>query len=351
MQTGDQHPDTDQQMLAQLRQQLEELQSQNEQLRQQLSRQPHDNQSYQRSMQSLEQVDEIIQQSVDLEQLMEEFLQATLKIFGTDRAWLLYPCDPTAASWQVLMECTTSEYPGAFALKTDLPMNAESRGVFQCALESRGPVVYDLQGPNPLPEKSAEQFSIQSQITLAIYPRTGKPWLFGMHQCSHPRVWTAGECRLFEQLGRRLPEGFDTFLTIRRLEESEWKYRSLVANLPGVVYRCQNDEQFTMTYLSETIEELSGYPAADFINNRHRSFASIIHPDDRQRVAEEVQRALEQKNFYEFEYRLQTRKGEARWVYERGQAIYPEAGNLKYRDGLIIDMTSSKAAKHFPTDP
>lgn len=328
------------------RQELALLRRQNRQLEQRLNQLPAENEACQRSLQSLERVDEIIHQSTDLENLMEDLLQAALKIFGSDRAWLVYPCDPSAESWQVLMECTTENHPGAMTLNTDLPMTAEAQAVFQQALDRQGPVCYDPKSPRPLPGESSQQFSIRSQITLAIYPRTGKPWLFGMHQCSHPRVWTAAECRLFEQIGRRLPDGFSGFLTTRHLEESEQKYRSLVANLPGVVYRCQYNERWTMTYISEAIEQLCGYPATDFINNHARSFEDIIHPADRQRVADRVREAANQQTPFEVECRLQTRAGKTIWVHKRGQAVINQAGEVQYLDGVILDMTAHKEAEN-----
>lgn len=334
---------TEQQELELLRQQVAELRKENHRLEQQL--QSLDSSSYQHSMQSLEQVDEIIHQSTDLESLMEDFLDATLKIFGTDRAWLLYPCDPTASSWQVLMERTTAAYPGALALKADLPMTNEARDVFQRGLDSRQPVCYDQESSNPLPEDSAKQFSFQAQLTLAIYPHSGKPWLFGMHQCSEPRVWTASECKLFEQVGRRLPDGFSSFLTTRQLQESEQKYRSLVANLPGIIYRSQNSEQRIISYISETIKKLSGYPATDFVNNHVRTFASIIHPEDRQSVDEVIQQAIEEKKSFEHEYRLQSQAGKTLWVQDHGLAIYDQDGGFQCLDGLIIDITAKKSAE------
>jgi PAS domain-containing protein len=53
--------------------------------------------------------------------------------------------------------------------------------------------------------------------------------------------------------------------------------------MPGIPFRCLPDRQWTMTFISPGIEELSGYPAGDFINNRKRSIVELIHPDDRDR--------------------------------------------------------------------
>ena len=65
------------------------------------------------------------------------------------------------------------------------------------------------------------------------------------------------------------------------LEYTEQRFRSLVANIPGAVYRCACDADWTMQFLSEAIVNISGYPASDFIDNLVRSYASVIHPEDR----------------------------------------------------------------------
>jgi PAS domain-containing protein len=64
------------------------------------------------------------------------------------------------------------------------------------------------------------------------------------------------------------------------LSRSEENFRTLVGNIPGIIYRCQNDKDYTMEFISEGIEEISGFPSDDFIGNRVRTYASIIHPED-----------------------------------------------------------------------
>jgi signal transduction histidine kinase len=60
-------------------------------------------------------------------------------------------------------------------------------------------------------------------ITMALYPKMDKPYLFGLHQCSHRRVWTPPEERLFQEIGRRLADALDTLLMFRDLREGERK--------------------------------------------------------------------------------------------------------------------------------
>ena len=65
--------------------------------------------------------------------MMSDVLDAVLSIFECDRAWLVYPCDPEAVSWRAVMEHTRTDFPGAFALGVDLPMDLEVSEVFKAA--------------------------------------------------------------------------------------------------------------------------------------------------------------------------------------------------------------------------
>jgi PAS domain S-box-containing protein len=186
-------------------------------------------------LENIDRIDRAIQQSSDLEQMMANALETILDIFQCDRAWLLYPCDLDAPSWQVPMECTRAEYPGALALGEDVPMSPDVAELFQMALDSARPLCYDPQTGRPLPEP-AVRFSVQSQMITAVYPKADKPWLLGIHQCSRARVWTENEQKLFEEIGYRITDALSSLLFLRDLQESEARYRLLFENAPaGIV--------------------------------------------------------------------------------------------------------------------
>ncbi len=129
------------------------------------------------------------------------------------------------------------------------------------------------------------------------------------------------------------------------LRESEERYRTLVNNLPGLAYRCLNDEEWTMLFFSEGAERITGYQAADFIANAVRSYAGIIYPDDRARVQREVQAGVRAHRPFETEYRLTRADGNIIWVYEKGQGIFDDKGELLWLDGVIIDITEQRLAQ------
>ena len=143
-----------------------------------------------------------------------------------------------------------------------------------------------------------------------------------------------------EVLAARVAAG----LRAARLRANEALLHSLVANIPGAVYRCACDEHWTMEWLSDEIEKISGYPASDFINSAVRTFASVIDPDDREQVERSVMDAVDAGRPFELEYRIRRRDGGVRWVLERGQA--QEAGDgRRWLDGAIFDITVRRAAE------
>ncbi len=127
--------------------------------------------------------------------------------------------------------------------------------------------------------------------------------------------------------------------------EREERYRTLIENIPGAVYRCAADETWTMQFLSDDIEEITGYPAAEFLGNAVRSYASVIHPDDREAVERAVADAIAADRHFVIDYRIVTARGDTRWVYEQGQPVRGGKGELLWLDGVIIDITERKVVE------
>ena len=133
-------------------------------------------------------------------------------------------------------------------------------------------------------------------------------------------------------------------LRAARLRANEALLRSMVDNIPGALYRGACDRDWTMHWLSDEVETITGYPASDFIDNSVRTFASVIHPDDRDYVERSVAEAVDARRPYNLEYRILRRDGDVRWVLERGQA--QDAGDGRRRlHGAIFDVTVRRAAE------
>src|SRR3954465_8073149 len=120
--------------------------------------------------------------------------------------------------------------------------------------------------------------------------------------------------------------------------------RSLLRNVPGAVYRCDIDEAFTMRLLGDEMERMTGYPARDFIANAHRTFESVIHPDDRAGVHRDVHEAISADAPYALEYRIVTAAGEGRRVPDRAPRACDATGR-GCLDGIIFDITRRRLAE------
>ncbi len=123
------------------------------------------------------------------------------------------------------------------------------------------------------------------------------------------------------------------------LQESERRLSTLFANLLGMAYRCRNDRDWTMEFLSDGALALTGYTPADLVESRRVVYGSLIHPDDRDRVWEEVQAALAEPRPFQLFFRLITRDGEEKWVWEQGRGVFDTHGELVALEGYITDIT------------
>lgn len=128
------------------------------------------------------------------------------------------------------------------------------------------------------------------------------------------------------------------------LKASEKSLNNLITNLPGFIYRCANDEKWTMEYYSRGITDLTGYDFDDFIDNNKISYNSIIHNEDQQFVWELIQKALEDNVPFELEYRIITKAGKIKYVWERGRGVYSNDGRLLYLEGFITDVSERRLA-------
>jgi len=128
------------------------------------------------------------------------------------------------------------------------------------------------------------------------------------------------------------------------LRASEAQLWALIENVPGAIYRCAHDRDWTMELISREIEQIAGYPSTDFIRNACRSFASVIHPEDCEAVERTVEDAVARGRPFAMEYRIRRGDGTERWVLERGQLVRGNDGR-SWLDGVIFDVTERRAAE------
>ena len=181
-------------------------------------------------IEKMERVDEIIRKSSDFNQMLSDVLDVVLDIFDCDRAWLLFPCDPETETWSVPMERTKPEYPGVLASGEDAPTSPKIAAAFREVLDENDVVTIDYRDSSKVTELS-KKFSMCSEMHMAVHPQTGKPWMFGIHQCSRYRDWTEDEQGLLKEIGRRLGDGLSVMLSFKELQAREEKERDFQGKL------------------------------------------------------------------------------------------------------------------------
>jgi diguanylate cyclase (GGDEF)-like protein/PAS domain S-box-containing protein len=131
-------------------------------------------------------------------------------------------------------------------------------------------------------------------------------------------------------------DGQDAHETARML-------RTLIANIDGMVYRCHNDSQWTMEFVSDGCLAVTGYNPEDLLFNSTISYEQLTHPEDRLRVRGSINAALTQRRRFDVEYRILNRSGAERWVWERGTGLYSADGRVLAVEGIVQDISTRES--------
>lgn len=147
------------------------------------------------------------------------------------------------------------------------------------------------------------------------------------------------------QLIQAIASQLGIFLSLKQTESAlkrheAWLHR-LINAMPGIVFTSQGASDWRMRYLSEGCQQLTGYSPADFTEGALR-YNDIIHPDDLPHVIKTIHTAMAAGHAYMVEYRLITRSGEEKWVWEKGQGIYNDAGTPQGLEGFVTDISVLK---------
>jgi PAS domain S-box-containing protein len=292
-------------------------------------------------LESLDRVNRAIQGTNDLEQMMGAVLDAVLSIFACDRAWLVYPCDPGAATWTAPMERTRPEYPGALALGREVPMDPEVADVARLLLAAGHPVQFGPDREHPVPA-AARAFGVLSFVATALHPKVDRPYMFGLHQCSHPRVWTPQEERLFQEIGRRLADALSNLLLVGNLRESERRLEE-AERIAHVGYWERDFDGQRIIWSDETYRIFGLPPRAGTLTVSQ--VQERVHQEDWPVVAERVAEALSGGRRYDVEYRVIRPDGEVRVAHSHGDVVRDESGRPQRIFGTVQDITERKATE------
>ncbi|MBE9115217.1 EAL domain-containing protein [Lusitaniella coriacea LEGE 07157] len=129
------------------------------------------------------------------------------------------------------------------------------------------------------------------------------------------------------------------------LQESQRALFTLIRHLPGTIYHYRKEPDWILEFASEGCETLTGYKRETLLGNCSFLWQRVIHPADFPNVRDTINQKLEQQETYRVEYRIRTKSGAEKWVLDKGQGIFDEAGQIVGREGLMIDITERKQSE------
>lgn len=235
-------------------------------------------------------INNAISTATDIEEMMSNALQVILDLFNVERAWLLFPCDPNAKSWTVPMERTKPGFEGVYALGEEISMLPKDAGAFSKLQNSNEVFTYDY---TKSPKETSERFSVLSEMHMTLHPKTGKAWLFGVHQCINARVWTNEEKLVFKEIGNRLSDALNSFLYLSELRAREKKFKSISEISPLAIIVSSGIQQKT-DYVNPTFVQLFGYSKEEI--QSVSNWWPLAYPNEeyRKKISLEWERKVEQ---------------------------------------------------------
>ena len=293
-------------------------------------------------LESMDRVHRAIQGTDDVEQMMSDVLAAVLAIFDCDRALLAHPCDPETTSYRVPMGFTKPEYPCALDAGVEYPADEDAQDVFRVARASTTPVIFGRGTGAPIPARLTQAFGVQSALVTAIYPKGHSPYLFALHQCGGPRIWTSEEQRLFQEIGRRLADGLTTLLILRDLRQSEAR----LAEAQRITHATYTDRDVDTNLVTTSDEGLRifGLPTGERTILLDR-LLERIHPDDRDRITRLTCMPYGGGR-YDIDFRVMRAPGDVRTVQGRGEVVRDDSGRARRVVGIVQDVTEHKRVEY-----
>lgn len=283
-------------------------------------------------------VGETLHSTKNVDFVINNILETVFTLFKCDRIWLFYPCDPTAPTFNVLAEKNSPEYPGAFASGQELPVTPEAALTIQKALDSGVPTVFDPESGNDI-DDVGRKFSVLSQIIMAVHPKIGEPWMFGMHQCSYARVWTTYEQHLFQEISCRVVESLSNRILLDDLKKSELKYKYLLENLPQKIFHKNIHSVYVSCNknyardLGIDPDKIAGTTDYDYFP---KDLADKYINDDKYITTS--------GNSDDFIERYVT-AGQESWVHTVKVPLFDDRGNVSGVLGIFRDITEQKEAE------
>ena len=275
----------------------------------------------------------------DVHEFAKAVARTTSRVLGTVRCGIWQFNETIGALQNIVMYASATD---SLSVVEDFNVSVYPDYV-QLLHTQRNITIPDTENDTILPGMAAD-YSLAGIRALLDCPINIGGTLFGVICIEHaglPRPWTLDE-QLF---GASVADFMAIVVETSRRRESQRQMETLVANLPGMAFRCTNNApDYTMTYVSVGIKELTGYEPEDLINNKNITFFDLVHPDDREPLMQANEESLYVGQPLETTFRWVHKDGSVRWMWERSRVVEidPNDPNFSISEGFVTDITEKR---------
>ena len=122
-----------------------------------------------------------------------------------------------------------------------------------------------------------------------------------------------------------------------KLSEVNQSLQKIIESVPGVVFRYPLDFSGCPDFISDQVENLTGYTVEEFYKKDGIKLVDLINEHDLELATSEIYKAHDENRGYEISYRLQHKMGLVLWIWERGGFV--EIDGKIYIEGFMTDIT------------
>lgn len=290
-------------------------------------------------------MDRITQMSLshdEPEAMLRGVLDLVREYFDADRAGLLYPCDPEAATWSSFMESTKPEWVTPIPIGTITPMTPEVQKLFKDALTAEDVVVYDATTTNQIPEAVVEKYLTRSQMLIALKPKVGKAWLFGLVHCTDGMSYTEDQKNLLVAIGQRLSDRLGVLTSIKQLRKSEDRFHDLFKTSPMGLFHLTTEGKLQAA--NPAMTKIWGYDDPDELLAIVEDIGKQICVDELQ-FTEMLNAMRQTDDWIHRELENHCKNGGVIVVNMSGRRVQNLDGEIMYFEGIAENITQKRKSQ------
>lgn len=294
-------------------------------------------QSYLDFLTTMDVINQIIQSAHNLDKMLNDVLGSMADIFQCDGAWLLNPFDTmNDKTLNISRISCLDKYKSIFSKINEIKILVEDKVMFQTLLASKDSLTFGFGNEYATIPNSFSSFGIKSMISISLYPKIGKPWLFSLYQIGIERIWTEEEKIKFNHIGKRLCDSLSTFLYNKSLTQNEDMYKKIIENSSEGIMVI--DPTSNVIYANARMTEMLGYSKNELVNKKTMDL--VIQEDLEDHY-------LRMKNRHAFisenyERRLRRKDGSIIWTSISGTPLLGDKGKYNGTFSVFSDITDRK---------